>query len=121
MPEPTKKTVGGLERAPCWAVSCGSARWALAHGFAKTVDHSHLYIATGHSQDTRSLQELQGLFGKLHFFCINDTTDDAHDGDPRLLEVRQMLSELLPNPSVCEMVSSTLGLEQQAMQISTPQ
>jgi hypothetical protein len=32
-----------------------------------------------------------------------------------------MLSELLPNPSVCEMVSSTLGLEQQAMQISTPQ
>lgn len=96
-------------------------RWALAHGFAKTVDHSHLYIATGHSQDTRSLQELQGLFGKLHFYCINDTTDDAHDGDPRLLEVRQMLNELLPNPSVCEMVNSTLSLEHPPMQISTTQ
>jgi hypothetical protein len=77
-------------------------RWALAHGFAKTVEHSHLYIATGHSQETRSLQELKNLFGKLHFFCINDTTDDAHDGDPRLLEVRQTLSELLPHPSRCE-------------------
>ena len=78
-------------------------RWALAHGFAKTVDHSHLYIATGHPQDTRSLQELKGLFGKLHFFCINDTTDDAHDGDPRLMAVRETLNALLPMPSRCEL------------------
>ena len=77
-------------------------RWALAHGVAKTVEHSHLYIATGHSHSTGSLQSLKNLLGTLHFFCINDTTDDAHDGDPRLLEVRQVLNELLPLPSRCE-------------------
>lgn len=77
-------------------------RWALAHGFAKLIDHSHLYIATGDSQKTPSLQDLKDSFGRLHFFCINDTTDDAEDGDPRLLEVRQILTALLPLPSKSE-------------------
>ncbi len=84
-------------------------RWALAHGFAKTIDHSHLYIATGQSQETQSLQMLQSWFGRLHFFCINDTTDDAHDGDPRLVEVRQILNELLPHASRCEAGSCGIG------------
>jgi hypothetical protein len=77
-------------------------RWALAHGFAKTIDHSHLYIATGDLLETQTLRQLQSQFGRLHFFCINDTTDDAHDGDPRLKAVRQILNELLPMPSHCE-------------------
>jgi hypothetical protein len=77
-------------------------RWALAHGFAQLIDHSHLYFATGHAQQAHSLQDLKALFGRLHFFCINDTTDDADDGDPRLLEVRQVLDELLPQPSAAE-------------------
>ena len=84
-------------------------RWAMAHGFAKTIDHSHHYIATGQLEETQSLQRLKALFGKLHFFCINDTTDDAHDGDPRLLEVRQTLNELLPHPSRCEVENIEAG------------
>ena len=78
-------------------------RWALAHGFAKTIDHSHLYIATGDVLETQTLQQLQSLFGRLHFFCINDTTDDAHDGDPRLKAVRETLNALLPMASRCEL------------------
>ena len=83
-------------------------RWALAHGFAKTIDHSHLYIATGQSLETQSLKHLKTLFGGLDFFCINDTTDDAKDSDPRLLQMHQILSALLPDASRCELVNSTV-------------
>jgi hypothetical protein len=81
-------------------------RWALAHGLAQTIDHSHLYIATGQLLEAQSLKHLQKQFGNLDFFCINDTTDDAHDGDPRLLQVRQILNALLPNSSHNEMADS---------------
>ena len=82
-------------------------RWALAHGFAKTIDHSHLYIATGQSLETQSLKHLKKLFGMLDFFCINDTTDDAKDSDPRLLQIHQNLSALLPEASHCELIHSS--------------
>ncbi len=95
-------------------------RWALAHGLAKTIDHSHLYIATGQSLETQSLQNLKKQFGRLDFFCINDTTDDAHDGDPRLLQVRQMLNALLPNSSQKEMASSQDGNAVQALKLKQP-
>ena len=88
-------------------------RWALAHGFAKTIDHSHLYIATGQSLEAQSLKHLKNLFGRLDFFCINDTTDDAKDCDPRLVQIRQILSALLPDASPCELVNSTAGSMQQ--------
>ena len=84
-------------------------RWALAHGLAKTIDHSHVYIATGQLLEAQSLKLLQKQFGSLDFFCINDTTDDAHDGDPRLLQVRQILNALLPNSSHSEMAVSQHG------------
>ncbi len=80
-------------------------RWALAHGLAQIIDHSHLYIATGDALEAQSLKHLKKQFGCLDFFCINDTTDDAHDGDPRLLQVRQMLTALLPNSAQNEMAS----------------
>ena len=82
-------------------------RWALAHGFAKTIDHSHLYIATGQSLETQSLKHLKKLFGTLDFFCINDTTDDAKNSDPRLLQIHQILSALLPNASRGELAINT--------------
>ena len=81
-------------------------RWALAHGSAKTIDHSHLYIATGQTLETQSFKHLKKLFGSLDFFCINDTTDDANDGDPRLVQMHQILSALLPNASQCELANS---------------
>jgi len=66
-----------------------------------------LYIATGQSLETQSLKHLKKLFGTLDFFCINDTTDDAKDSDPRLLQIHQILSALLPNASRGELASST--------------
>jgi hypothetical protein len=81
-------------------------RWALAHGCAKTIDHSHLYIATGQSVETQSLKHLKTLFGSLDFFCINDTTDDAMDSDPRLLQIQQILRTLLPDASRWELANS---------------
>ncbi len=81
-------------------------RWALAHGLAKTIDHSHLYIATGESLEVQSLRHLKKMFGSLDFFCINDTTDDAHDADPRLIQVQRMLSDLLPISSQSEMATA---------------
>jgi len=39
------------------------------------------------------------FFGALYFFCINDTTDDAHACDPRLSQVRTALARLFPTPS----------------------
>jgi hypothetical protein len=95
-------------------------RWALAHGLAETIDHSPLYIATGQSLGTQSLQHLKKQFGRLDFFCINDTTDDAHDGDPRLLQVRQMLNALLPNSSQNEMASSQDGNAVRALKFQQP-
>jgi hypothetical protein len=83
-------------------------RWALAHGFAQTIEHSHLYIATGQSLETQSLKHLKKLFGRLDFFCINDTTDDAEDSDPRLLQIHQMLSALLPLASQCELANGVI-------------
>ena len=83
-------------------------RWALAHGFAQTIEHSHLYIATGQSLETQSLKHFKKLFGRLDFFCINDTTDDAEDSDPRLLQIHQMLSALLPLASQCELANGVI-------------
>jgi hypothetical protein len=81
-------------------------RWSLAHGLAKTIDHSHVYIATDKTLESPSLKRLQKLFGNLDFFCINDTTDDAQDGDPRLVQVRKMLNTLLPCASQNESLHS---------------
>jgi len=86
----------------------------------KPLDHSHLYIATGQSLETQSLQNLKKQFCRLDFFCINDTTDDAHDGDPRLLQVREMLNALLPNSSQNEMASSQDGNAVQALKFKQP-
>jgi hypothetical protein len=83
-------------------ISDFALRWALAHGFAKTIDHSHLYIATGQALESQSFQQLKKQFGSLDFFCVNDTTDDAKDGDPRLVQMHQILSLLLPDASRCE-------------------
>jgi hypothetical protein len=55
------------------------------------------------------LKHLKKLFGGLDFFCINDTTDDAQDSDPRLVQIREILSALLPDASRCEIGNSEAG------------
>jgi hypothetical protein len=77
-------------------------RWALAHGVASIRPYRHRYISTGASNQQAQLQALQTEFGQLEFFCINDTTDDADPGDPRLQNVLSVLQSILPKPSAFE-------------------
>jgi Stealth protein CR2, conserved region 2/Stealth protein CR1, conserved region 1 len=77
-------------------------RWALATGCAKVRDYAHLYVSSGAAEQSAVLESLVNLVGKLEFFCINDTTDDAYPHDPRLLEVRGALQRMFPQPSSFE-------------------
>lgn len=77
-------------------------RWALAHGLAQVRDHTHLYLATGERDPSGSLAELLNANGQLDFFCINDTTDDAHGQDPRLTQAQAVLQQLFPHASPFE-------------------
>lgn len=71
-------------------------RWALAHGMAKIRDYAHLYLATGDADPSDPLAALVAANGELDFFCINDTTDDAHGHDPRLTQVQAALQRMFP-------------------------
>ena len=77
-------------------------RWALAHGLARIKNYRHRYVSTGDRDQATELKLLADHFGSLDFFCINDTTDDAHIDDPRLLRVRACLQVMLGVPSSFE-------------------
>jgi hypothetical protein len=85
-------------------------RWALAQGQAQVRDYTHVHVSTGAPEAAQQLDRLQVLLGTLDFFCINDTTDDAHPGDPRLAEVRGLLQTLFTQPSRFERGSHLLGV-----------
>ena len=74
-------------------------RWALAHGMAKIQSYAHRYLATGDADATAALAQLEAANGQLDFFCINDTTDDAHGQDPRLTQVKAALQRVFPHAS----------------------
>ena len=78
-------------------------RWALAHGVAKTRDYRHRYVSTGVNDQGAALDALASEFGALDFFCINDTTDDAHPDDPRLKDAQDCLQSILSKSSGFEM------------------
>ena len=78
-------------------------RWALAHGLAKIRNYSHLYVSSGDADKADQLQALVASSGKLDFFCVNDTTDDAQPHDPRLARVRQALQQMFAQPSEFEL------------------
>jgi hypothetical protein len=77
-------------------------RWALAHGLARVKNYRHRHVSTGDSGQATELKLLADQFGALDFFCINDTTDDAHAEDPRLENVRASLRRMLFKPSEFE-------------------
>jgi hypothetical protein len=77
-------------------------RWALAHGLARVKNYRHRHVSTGDANQAAELKLLAEQFGKLDFFCINDTTDDAHGQDPRLENVRASLRKMLFKPSEFE-------------------
>lgn len=81
-------------------------RWALAHGLAQMRTYRHRHVSTGDADQQAQLQCLLAEFGSLDFFCINDTTDDAHAEDPRLLQVQSVLQAMLPQASGFEQSGS---------------
>ena len=71
-------------------------RWKLEQGLAQMRDYSHMHFSTGAPDSGAQLQILSAYIGRLDFFCINDTTDDAQAHDPRLVAVRQTLERMFP-------------------------
>lgn len=77
-------------------------RWMVHVGYARQKTLDPLYISTGEQRAAHQFDSLQARFGKLPFFCINDTCDDAPDNDLRLLRIARTLKKLLPEPSSFE-------------------
>jgi hypothetical protein len=77
-------------------------RWALATGRALVRDHSHLHVSTGTRGSFAELELLKSKVGKIDFFCINDTTDDAEFDDPRFENVRNAMELMFPLASTFE-------------------
>lgn len=71
-------------------------RRALARGTLRMRESAHLHVTTGCDDQAKQLDALIEAAGELAFFCINDTTDDAHGEDPRLAKVRAALQTLFP-------------------------
>jgi hypothetical protein len=74
-------------------------RWALAHGRARMRDYAHVYVATGDAPQASGMNQLIRDFGDLHFFCLNDTLDNATSDDIRLHYVKSALAGMFSLPS----------------------
>ena len=74
-------------------------RWLEHHGYAKIKTTNSLYIESGSNEIEIELDQLKQKFGKISFFCINDTCDNADALDKRLQLVRKQMETLLPNKS----------------------
>jgi hypothetical protein len=74
-------------------------RWALANDRATVRDYSHIYLSTGDIKTIADLESFVAADGQLDFFCINDTTDDADNLDPRLAMVQAALQTMFPKAS----------------------
>ena len=74
-------------------------RWALANGRATLRDYSHIYLSTGDIKSNAGLESFVAANGQLDFFCINDTTDEADNLDPRLAMVQAALQTMFPTAS----------------------
>lgn len=74
-------------------------RWMLHRGLAHLREIDYLYICSGDADATQQFESLIEHFGRLAFFCINDTSDNAASDDPQLLRIQETLARLLPLPS----------------------
>lgn len=74
-------------------------RWSLANGRARIRSYAHVYVCTGDSAPEPGMACVIRDFGDLHFFCVNDTLDDAPDDDPRLLQTQAALQALFAQAS----------------------
>ena len=77
-------------------------RWLEYNKYAEIIHSDFLYIESGSDKIETELEFLTQKFGKIPFFCINDTCDDADALDDRLQRVREEMETLLPNKSSFE-------------------
>jgi hypothetical protein len=84
-------------------------RWMLHTGRAAVQTLEPLYISSGAPDAERQFQALMAEFGRIPFFCINDTSDDAVDDAPQLQSIARTLGKLLPNPSSFERLDALIG------------
>jgi len=77
-------------------------RWLECNKYAEIIHSDFLYIESGSDKIETELEFLTQKFGKIRFFCINDTCDDADALDDRLQSVREGMETLLPNKSSFE-------------------
>lgn len=83
-------------------ISNFAPRWLSYQNFAKIIEIEELYIESGSIDIELKLNFLTQEFGKIPFFCINDTCDNAKANDKRLLLVKEKLEQLLPKKSSFE-------------------
>ena len=74
-------------------------RWMVQTGNAVVRQGASMYLSSGDEDAACQFDELAARFGRLLFFCINDTNDDAADDIPQLLRIGRTLEALLPQPS----------------------
>ena len=74
-------------------------RWLEYNKYAEIIHSDFLYIESGSNEIEIELDLLKKKFGKIPFFCINDTCDNADALDKRLQLVRKQMETLLPNKS----------------------
>jgi hypothetical protein len=70
-------------------------------------DYAHVYVATGEAPQASGMDRVIRDFGDLHFFCLNDTLDNAPADDMRLLQVKQALQGLFGTASRYERSDAT--------------
>lgn len=79
-------------------------RWMLHTGRATVQAQEPLYISSGAPDAESQFQDLMAAFGRIPFFCINDTSDDVRDDAPQLQRIARTLGALLPDPSSFERI-----------------
>jgi hypothetical protein len=82
-------------------------RWMVQNGRAIVREGASMYLSSGAADAAGQFAELAARFGHLHFFCINDTSDDAAPDAPQLLRISRTLEHLLPDHSRFEYGSET--------------
>lgn len=74
-------------------------RSMMQQGQAIVRECDSMYLSSGAPDADAQFEELVARFGHLHFFCINDTSDNAEPDAPQLLRIERVLAQLLPHPS----------------------
>ena len=85
-------------------------RWALAYGHAHMRDYAYVYVSTGEAANASGMDRVIRGFGDLHFFCLNDTLDNAPAHDIRLRQVKDTLQGLFGSASRYERREAALHL-----------